>query len=177
VITLTDGPRLGAKLRVADDGEIEYQPPDNPHWYDCVHRWRGLAREYPKEHPLWVWLRAHGVTRPSPSGSRVDVPREQRRTPTARVELALTPDAAARLRETAARAGVSVSAWVASDPRSAATATAKAPRTRGRERVTAREQLYLTPTVQARLRAMANEAGMTTSEYITSLVVAAGPTP
>lgn len=116
-ITLTDGPRLGASLRVDDDGVIEYQPPDSPHWFGGSHRWRPMAREYPRDHELWVWLRAHGVTRPSPSGSRTSVPREQRRTPTARVELALSVDAAARLREAAARAGVSVSAWVASDPR------------------------------------------------------------
>jgi hypothetical protein len=169
LITLTDGPRLGAKLRVGDDGEIEYQPPDNPHWYDCVHRWRGLAREYPRDHALWVWLRAHGIRRPSPSGSRVDVPREQRRTPTARVELALSLDAAARLRAAAAAAGVSVSAWVASDPRGAATAPATT-RTRGRERATAREQLYLPPSVQARLRALARDAGVTTSAYVAGLL-------
>jgi hypothetical protein len=116
-ITLTDGPRLGASLRVDDDGTILYQPPENPHWYGCDHRYRGLAREYPRDHELWVWLRAHGITRPSPSGSRTSVPREQRRTPTARVELALSIDTSARLRAAAAAAGVSVSAWVASDPR------------------------------------------------------------
>ena len=29
-----------------------------------------LARDYPKDHPVWEWLREHGVRRPSPNGSR-----------------------------------------------------------------------------------------------------------
>jgi hypothetical protein len=72
---------------------------------------RLLARDLPVDHPTWVWLRSVGVTRPTPSGT--NIPREQRRTQHARVELALAPEVADRLRAAAERAGMSVSAYVA----------------------------------------------------------------
>ena len=61
------GPLDGALLRVVD-GYVQYRLPPAKPFREVLSR--HLAREYPVDGAVWDWLRARGITRPSPSGAR-----------------------------------------------------------------------------------------------------------
>ena len=48
---------------------------------------RAWATAFPKHSPLWVWLKSHGVRRPSPSGTRTSGTPRARRAPSVEVTL------------------------------------------------------------------------------------------
>jgi len=90
---ITDGQLAGWSLRVRAGG-IQARPVGGE-WSRAPLRL--LAKHYDANSDVWGWLRAHGATRPSPSGS--SVPDAQRST--VRVTVHLPPDAARALDELA----------------------------------------------------------------------------
>ena len=94
-------------VRVLEDGALEFRTAGTRTWTPTTRT--QLARDYPADHPIWVQLRAGGITRPSPSGRRIPNAERDRKLYTLR----LLDDDARRLDELASRRGVCRSVLVA----------------------------------------------------------------
>lgn len=107
--TIQGGPYDGTPLQVRGE-RVAWSPPHIEGWGPAP--LRALARAYAVGEGPWPWLLEHGIRRPSPSGrSGASVPHAQRHT--VQVTLTLPPEVAEALRAAAARAGQTVSGYVA----------------------------------------------------------------
>ena len=90
-ITIRGGKYGGRRIRVRK-GDAELNVPGPPSTWVTAPL-RHLAEEYPVGNGPWPWLRAHGISRPSPAGTTQ--PEAARKRPA--VLLRLSPEASARL--------------------------------------------------------------------------------
>jgi hypothetical protein len=124
IYKITSGAFQGWKLRAVPNGVppfvcgLRVEALGGP---EALYEWqapplRELARAYPAKSPVWAWLRSHGIKRPRVGGpSGKSTPHAERAGE--RLELSLAPETAERVRAAAAAGGLTISAWVAADPR------------------------------------------------------------